>query len=347
MSYSTIDFLLKATIAYEVYMIACKAEGEQFGARRFAKGLLLTTAHEYTSSSPLTASKPCLKDSGMQEAFLQSQMIQSISKTFRFSWNCSKKKRATIAWAQGVVLGSFHCPSVVFFAVRASGPEPSSESFPFVDLPTMGWLQGSCYMLVCSTQLWMPVTRQWGSRFFWPSLISASFSETASLKRYLVSFGLWLWTSKGSKSHLPWALGYQRDTCRSEVRWSCQPVQQRKPEMHRNSIKMWGTKNFGRAIYFCSGGLKLQTSRVTRYLKSHACPWSRPYQARRSGDFDNGNASEHPNRWIFYGLIFRPNWLSWRIDCPNPHHGSQTLVTWTIWTEPEWIQLDIFWYINI
>ena len=88
-------------------------------------------------------------------------------------------------------------------------------------------------------------------------------------------------------------------------------------------------------------GLKLQTSRVTRYLKSHACPWSRPYQARRSGDFDNGNASEHPNRWISHGLIFRPNWLSWRIDCPNPHHGSQTLVTWTIRTEPEWIQLDI------
>lgn len=48
MSYSTIDFLLKATIAYEVYMTECKAEGEEFGSRRFAKVRLLTTAHEYT-----------------------------------------------------------------------------------------------------------------------------------------------------------------------------------------------------------------------------------------------------------------------------------------------------------
>lgn len=190
--------------------------------------------------------------------FMQSQMIQSISKTFRFSWNCSKKKRATIAWAQGMVLGSFHCPSVVFFGVRASGPEPSSESFPFVDLPTMGWLEGSCYMLACSTQLWMTVTRQWGSRFCF-TFINFSIIFGDSISKKVVSFGLWLWTSKGSKSHLPWALGYQRDMRRSEVRWSCQPVQQTKPEMHRNSMKMWGTKNFGRAIYFYSGGLKLQT----------------------------------------------------------------------------------------
>ena len=344
MSYSTIDFLLKATIAYEVYMIACKAEGEQFGARRFAKVRLLTTAHEYTHHQVrLLLQNHVLKIQECRKHSCNPKWSKVYPKHSDFHEIAPKKKRATIAWAQGMVLGSFHCPSVVFFGVRASGPEPSSESFPFVDLPTMGWLQGSCYKLV-----WYVLPNsgcQWlGSGdldLFLPSLISASFSETASLKRYLVSFGLWLWTSKGSKSHLPWALGYQRDTRRSEVRWSCQPVQQRKPEMHKNSIKMWGTKNFGRAIYFYSGGLKLQTSRVTRYLKSHACPWSRPYQARRSGDFDNGNASEHPNRWISHGLIFRPNWLSWRIGCPNPHPGSQTLVTWTIWTEPEWIQLDI------
>lgn len=327
---------------YEVYMIACKAEGEQFGARRFAKVRLLTTAHEYTHHQVrLLLQNHVLKIQECRKHSCNPKWSKVYPKHSDFHEIAPKKKGQPLPGRKGWCWAAFTAPPLFFLASERVARSPVAKAFP--SLTCQPWddfkVHATCwYVLPNSGCQWL------GSGdldFVLPSLISASFSETASLKRYLESFGLWLWTSKGSKSHLPWALGYQRDTRRSEVRWSCQPVQQRKPKMHRNSMKMWGTKNFGRAIYFYSGVLKLQTSRVTRYLKSHACPWSRPYQARRSGDFDNGNASEHPNRWISHGLIFRPNWLSWRIDCPNPHHGSQTLVTWTIWTEPEWIQLDI------
>lgn len=191
---------------YEVYMIACKAEGEQFGARRFAKVRLLTTAHEYTHHQVrLLLQNHVLKIQECRKHSCNPKWSKVYPKHSDFHEIAPKKKRATIAWAQGVVLGSFHCPSVVFFGVRASGPEPSSESFPFVDLPTMRWLQGSCYMLVCSTQLWMPVTWQWGSRFCFTFIdFSIIFGDSISKK---VSRVIWVMTVDIQRQQISSALG--------------------------------------------------------------------------------------------------------------------------------------------
>lgn len=115
--------------------------------------------------------------------FMQSQMIQSISKTFRFSWNCSKKKGQPLPGRKGWCWAAFTAPPLFFLASERVARSPVAKAFP--SLTCQPWddlkVHATCWHVLPNSG-W-----QWlGSGdldFVLPSLISASFSETASLKR--------------------------------------------------------------------------------------------------------------------------------------------------------------------
>ncbi len=156
-------------------------------------------------SSPVADLRPCLKDSGMQEAFLQSQIIQNISKTFEISSNCSQKRQPSPG--RKGCCAAFTAAPLFFLASERVARSPVAKAFPsltcqprddFKVHADMRQLVGICYytyyMLICSLPnsgcQWLPNHqyiqnfkrfRQWGSPFI--SLhFSASFAETASLK---------------------------------------------------------------------------------------------------------------------------------------------------------------------